>query len=118
MSRLRCDIRRLLWHLPRSILRPMEQGSTTGLDVCLVCGQEFVSMARCTRAGNGTWWLLLRCGACGTWHETFAGDEAVAALQRAIRRGAHSIEVEAFSQALELDLIGPDDFQRASDAPA
>jgi hypothetical protein len=27
-------------------------------------------------------------------------------------------QVEAFSQALELDLIGPDDFQSASDAPA
>ena len=105
-------------HLPRRILRPVEQRSTTGLEVCLVCGQEFVSMTRCTRAGNGTWWLLLRCGGCGTWHETFAGDEAVAALQRAIRRAVGSAEVEAFSQALELDLIGPDDFQRASDAPA
>jgi hypothetical protein len=110
----------------------MEQRSTTGLEVCLVCRQEFVSMARCTRAGNGTWWLLLRCGACGTWHETFARDEAVAALQKAITRGIHRVaeqvrcldlermvrQVEAFSQALELDLIGPDDFQSASDAPA
>jgi hypothetical protein len=127
MSRFQCDIRRLLSALPRRILRPMEQRSTTGLEVCLVCRQEFVSMARCTRAGNGTWWLLLRCGGCGTWHETFARDEAVAALHRAITRGVHTVaeqarcldlermgsQVEAFSQALELDLIGPDDFQRA-----
>jgi hypothetical protein len=102
----------------------MERRSTTGLEVCLVCGEECVSMARCTRAGNGTWWLLLRCGGCGTWHDTFARDDAVAALQKAITRGVESLEarvryvdrermvlqVEAFSQALELDLIGPDDF--------
>jgi hypothetical protein len=132
MSRFKYDIRRLSSHLPRTMLRPMEQRSTTGLEVCLVCREEFVSMARSTRAGNGTWWLLLRCGACGTWHETFARDEAVAALQKAIRRGVHTVaehvrcldlermgsQVEAFSQALELDLIGPDDFQSASDAPA
>ena len=130
--RCQCDIRRLLSHLPRTILRSMERRSTTGLEVCLVCGQEFVTMARCTRAGNGTWWLLLRCGACGTWHETFARDEAVAALQQAIMRGVHTVaeqvrcldlermvsQIEAFSQALELDLIGPDDFQSARDAAA
>ena len=49
-------------------------------------------MARCTRAGSGSWWLLLRCGNCNTWHETFARDEAVAALQRAITRGVQAIE--------------------------
>jgi hypothetical protein len=27
-------------------------------------------------------------------------------------------QVEAFSQALQLDLIGPDDFKRAGDEPA
>ncbi len=88
-------------------------------------------MARCTRAGDGTWWLLLRCGACGTWHETFARDEAVAALQKAIRRGVNTVaervrfldleemrsQVDAFSQALHLDLIGPDDFKSAGDGP-
>ena len=122
----------MLRHFPRRILKPMEQQSSTGLEVCLVCGEEFVSMARCSRTGNGGWWLLLRCGACGTWHETFARDEAVAALRKAIKRGLHAVaeqvrrldlermgsEVEAFNQALELDLIGPDDFQSAGDAPA
>jgi hypothetical protein len=124
MSRPRRDIRRLWSHPPIWILTLMEQRSTTGLEVCLVCREDCVSMARCTRAGNGTWWLLLRCGACGTWHETFAQDKAVAALQKAITRGVHAVservecmdtermvrQVEAFSQALELDLIGPDDF--------
>jgi hypothetical protein len=84
MSHSRYDIRPLLPHLPRRILRPMEQRSRTGLEVCLVCRQEFVSMeqVRCVD--------LERMGS----------------------------QVEAFSQALELDLIGPDDFQSPSDAPA
>jgi hypothetical protein len=102
----------------------MERRSTTGLEYCLECGRDYVSMVRCTRAGNGSWWLLLRCGGCGTWHETFAQDEAVAALRTAIARGVATVaervkyldlermgsQVEAFSQALELDLIDADDF--------
>ena len=90
----------------------MERPSTPGLECCLVCGQDFVSMARCTRSGSGTWWLLLRCGGCGTWHETLARDEPVAALHRTIRRGVQALrsQVDAFCEALELDLIGPDEF--------
>jgi len=99
-------------------------GALSGLELCLSCRRDFVSMVRCTKAGSGSWWLLLRCGECGTWHETFARDEAVAALQKAIARGRRTVaegvkrlelermgaEVEAFSQALELDLIDADDF--------
>lgn len=110
----------------------MKQRSSTGLEVCPMCNQEFVSMARCTRAGDGTWSLLLRCGACGTWHETFARDEDVSALHKAIKRGVNTMaeharyldlesmrsQVEAFSQALNLDLIGPEDFQSTGDGPA
>jgi hypothetical protein len=83
-----------------------------------------VSIVRCTRAGRGSWWLLLRCGGCGTWHETSAQDEAVARLQRAIEHGRNALaesalcldqermilQVEAFSRALDLDLIGAEDF--------
>jgi hypothetical protein len=103
------------------------QNPIGGLDVCLHCEQSFVAMVDCVRAGKGTWWLRLRCGSCGAWHETFAPDEAVAALQRAIARGRRRVaetlrsldlermasESEAFGRALELDLIGPDDFERA-----
>jgi uncharacterized Zn finger protein len=98
--------------------------STTGLEFCLVCGHDFVSMVRCTKADGDSWWLLLRCGDCGTWHETSAHDDAVAALHRAIARGRRSVaegvrfldlermgeQAEAFAQALELDLIDADDF--------
>jgi len=99
-------------------------GALSGLEVCLVCRRDFISMVRCTKAGSGSWWLLLRCGGCGTWHETCARDEAVSALHQAITRGREALaegvrcldlermgsQVEAFSQALELDLIDADDF--------
>jgi hypothetical protein len=81
-------------------------------------------MVRCTQAGSGGWWLLLRCGGCGTWHETCARADAVASLERAIESGRAAVaesarcldlelmvsQVEAFTQALELGLIGADDF--------
>jgi hypothetical protein len=103
---------------------PIARRSTTGLEFCLLCGRDFVSVVRCTNAGDDSWWLHLRCGGCGTWHETFARGDALRALRRA---NAHSLEtlaeelnrldlermswqVEAFSQALELDLIDAYDF--------
>jgi hypothetical protein len=81
-------------------------------------------MVGCSKTGPETWWVRTRCGSCGVWHETVAPDEAVAAFQRAIRRGVRTVaetatrmehermrlEAEAFSQALDLDLIQPDDF--------
>lgn len=101
-----------------------DPGSTTGLEFCLVCGRDFVSMVRCTNAGDDSWWLLLRCGDCGTWHETFARGDALRALRRASALSLETIaeavnrldldrmssEVEAFSQGLELGLIEADDF--------
>jgi hypothetical protein len=106
----------LLPDFPRTILKEMERRQVTGLEFCLVCGHDFVSMVGCTSAGSGSWRLLLRCGGCGTWHETFAGVEAVAALHRATCEELDRMasEAQAFSRALELDLIGPDDFHRAT----
>ena len=98
--------------------------STSGLEFCLECGRDFVSVVRCTEAGSDSWWLLLRCGGCGTWHETFARGDALEALTKAIEHGLETVaervrcldlermgsQVEAFAQALELDLIDADDF--------
>ena len=96
----------------------------TGLEICLVCRRDFVHLVRCTNAGDDSWWLLLRCGGCGTWHETFARGDDLRALRQASARslemvaealkrldlGRMSWQVEAFSQALERDLIDADDF--------
>jgi hypothetical protein len=96
----------------------------TGLEICLVCRRDFVHLVRCTNAGDDSWWLLLRCGGCGTWHETFARGDDLRALRQASARslelvaealkrldlGRMSWQVEAFTQALERDLIDADDF--------
>ena len=102
----------------------MARGSTTGMEVCLVCGRDYVSVVRCTHTGDDSWWLLLRCGGCGTWHETLAPGDALRALRQATAQSLETVaeglkrldlermswQVEAFSQALELDLIDADDF--------
>jgi hypothetical protein len=96
----------------------------SGLERCLACGRDFVSVVRSSRAGTDSWWLLLRCGGCGTWHETFARQRTVDAMQQAIAIALEQVaegirsfdlqrmgrEVDAFAHALELDLIGADDF--------
>jgi hypothetical protein len=94
------------------------------LALCLVCERDFVSVVRCTYEGDDSWWLHLRCGGCGTWHETLARGDALRELRRANAQGLETLaerlrcldldrmswQVEAFSQALERDLIGADDF--------
>jgi hypothetical protein len=103
---------------------PTAQRSTTGLEVCLLCRQDFVSVVRCTNAGSDSWWLLLRCGGCGTWHETFERGDALRPLRRATAESLETVaerwkrldldrmswQIEAFTQALKCDLIAPDDF--------
>jgi hypothetical protein len=103
---------------------PIARRSTTGLEFCLLCERDFVSLVRCTNAGDDSWWLLLRCGGCGTWHETFARGDALRALRQASARSLAMLaedlkrldldrmswQVEAFRQALERDLIDADDF--------
>jgi hypothetical protein len=84
-------------------------GGANGLDVCLVCRQAFVSLVRATPAENDCWWLLLRCGECGTWHETVARGDAVEALEQAIDRG-----LAEELRALRLDQLDLDDFLPAS----
>jgi hypothetical protein len=57
MSPFWCDIRQLSRRMPRRILSSMERRSTTGLEFCLVCGRDFVSMVRGVRSGSGSWRL-------------------------------------------------------------
>lgn len=78
-----------------------------------------------TELGPAAWWLLLRCGGCGTWRDLIASDHAVEAFDRAldeemdvIRAAAERLERESFAAqadsfgaALRLDLLGADDFR-------
>lgn len=99
--------------------------TATRLDLCPDCGEGFVYPVTWTESGPADWWLLLRCGACGTWRDVVASNNAVATFDRVldealekIRAAAERLERESFSAvadsfgtALRLDLLGADDFR-------
>jgi hypothetical protein len=78
-----------------------------------------------TESGPADWWVLLRCGGCGTWRDVVASNYAVAAFERVLdqerdviraaaerlARESLSAQAETFGAALRLDLIGADDFR-------
>jgi uncharacterized Zn finger protein len=104
--------------------RATRRARNAPLHVCVGCGEAFVQPVRWSESGPWSWWLLLRCGSCGTWHEAFATNAAVEAYDRFLERAIASIERaaerlnrerlvaqgDAFAEALRLDLIGADDF--------
>jgi transcription elongation factor Elf1 len=93
---------------------------------CTACGADFVHPVEWSPRDEDNWWMLLRCGACGTSREvTVANAEAELydrELDRAedrMRRAADRLsrerladQAESFATALELDLIGAEDFAR------
>jgi hypothetical protein len=100
-------------------------GTATRLDLCPACGEGFVYPVTWAESGPADWWLLLRCGGCGTWRDVVASNHAVAAFDRmldlemnAIRTAAERLareslskQAEIFGAALRLDLLGADDFR-------
>jgi hypothetical protein len=93
---------------------------------CVACGSDRICPIEWAPAGDFHWWLLLRCGECQAWVQATVGNEQAAALdveldrqQAAIADAAASLaaermaaDVEAFTAALELDLVDADDFAR------
>jgi hypothetical protein len=96
-----------------------------GLEVCPKCGEGFVYPVTWAESGAAGWWLLLRCGACGSWRDVIANNYAVAAFDhvldehmRVIRTAAERIAREslaaqaaALGAALRMDLLTADDFR-------
>jgi hypothetical protein len=76
--------------------------------------------------GDHHWWILLRCGACGTRGEGPVPDAEAQRLDRDLNRAQDEIgraadrlgleimsaEADSLAVALERDLIGADDFAR------
>lgn len=99
--------------------------STGRLDLCGACGEPFVCPVRWCESGPADWWLLLRCGECGTSREVVASNAAVAeydsqlddgmrdinAAAERLAREALAIEADTLSAALRRDLLGADDFR-------
>jgi hypothetical protein len=102
-----------------------DAGTATRLDLCPRCGEEFVYPVTWTESGPADWWLLLRCGGCGSWRDVVASNHVVAAFDRmldqemdVIRAAAERLaresllaQAETLSAALRLDLLGADDFR-------
>jgi hypothetical protein len=117
MSRLR------LWLRRHGARRSASAG--TRLQLCRECGEDFVYPVTWTESGPDAWWLLLRCGGCGSWRDVVASNAAVADFDRVLdeesaeielaadRLGRESLraEADALCTALDLDLIGADDFR-------
>jgi hypothetical protein len=93
---------------------------------CSACGADFVHPVEWRPNDGGTWWMLLRCGACGTSREETVPDAAAERYDRELdqaeyrmRRAAERLnkerlekQAESFATALRLDLIGAEDFAR------
>jgi hypothetical protein len=94
------------------------------LHVCPGCTGELVHPLDWHEESPGRWRVLMRCPDCGELRDGVFGqklverlddelDRATAALLSDLKRVTHANmleEVELFSRALELDLIGPNDF--------
>jgi hypothetical protein len=96
------------------------------LSDCSDCGADFVHPVEWSPNAGGTWWMLLRCGACGSSREETVPDAEAELYDRELDLAEHRIrraadrlskellehQADAFAAALELDLIGAEDFAR------
>ncbi len=95
------------------------------LHVCSRCAGGLVHPLDWVEESPGRWRILMRCPDCDALREGVFGqalverldeelDRATGALLSDLRQLTHANmveEIEVFSRALELDLIGPNDFQ-------
>jgi hypothetical protein len=94
---------------------------------CTACGADFVHPVDWKPHDDRHWWMLLRCGACGASREETVPDHVAQVYDRELDLAQHRIrrmadrlsserlaeEADAFATALQLDLIGVEDFRRA-----
>jgi hypothetical protein len=113
------------WTRFLSRIRTQRLHPGAALHICRGCTEAFAYPVTWTESGPDHWWLLLRCGACGTWRETISTDGAVAAFDCFLDEGTASIraglerlerqllreDVETLGTALALDLLSADDFR-------
>ena len=98
--------------------------SGEGLHVCPECSSEFVQPVQWSEQADRRWKVNLRCPECEWWGDgTFSqpevdrfdeeldrGGQALVEDLRSLTRANMEEEVERFLQALQGDLILPEDF--------
>lgn len=91
---------------------------------CGSCGSHLIHPTRELQAGSSLWEVELRCADCDELEVTYCTEAELETLDRDQDRAASEIQeelgrlealhmkewVSRFEHALELDLIGPDDF--------
>jgi hypothetical protein len=96
---------------------------------CTACGADFVYPVEWSPNDAHSWWMLLRCGACGASREETVPDAEAERYDRELDQAEHRMrraaerlsrerlaeQAESFATALELDLIGAEDFARRRD---
>jgi hypothetical protein len=94
------------------------------LHVCPRCAGGLVNPLDWVEESPGRWRILMRCPDCDLLREGVFGEALVERLDEELDRATGALlsdlkqlthanmtkEIEAFSRALELDLIGPSDF--------
>jgi hypothetical protein len=109
-----CSLFKRLFHRRRATLSD-----------CSECGADFVHPVEWAPNDGGTWWMVLRCGACGTSREETVLDQEAARYDRDLDMAEHRMrcaadrlsrelleeEADSFATALRLDLIGVEDFR-------
>jgi hypothetical protein len=109
-----------------SLLKRIFNRRRATLADCTACGAEFVYPVEWSPNDRHTWWMLLRCGACGATREATVPDAEAERYDEELDRAEHRIrrtaemlsrerlaeEADSFATALELDLIGAEDFAR------
>jgi hypothetical protein len=93
---------------------------------CTSCGADYVHPVEWSPHDGESWWMLLRCGACGATREATVSDFDAEVYDRELDLAEHRMrreadrlsrerlaeQAESFTTALELDLIGAEDFAR------
>lgn len=96
---------------------------------CTACGANYVHPVEWSPHDGKSWWMLLRCGACGASREQTVSDSEAELYDRELDQAEHAMrraadrlsrerladQAESFATALELDLIGAEDFARPPD---
>jgi hypothetical protein len=118
-----------LFSVSRLTRRPQIAEASGRLELCGMCGRDFVNPVDWEPVGAEHWRLLLRCGECETWRKVTVTNAVAqrydAALDRRAGLVAASLErldrermigqVEAMTIALRLSLIDAADFARERD---
>jgi hypothetical protein len=114
----------LIFPLARRPRRAPREKPEERLELCGMCGRDFVSPVAWEPVGSEHWRLLLRCGECETWRDVTVPNAVVqrydieqqrrtdglTALLDRMDRERMLDQAEAMTIALELGLIDAADF--------